>query len=177
MRLQPTTAVLERSMRELIVLGMVLLGIVFPSRGQSFYPARLDDPNAVYLTHDQFPVRGDGNADDSAAIQAAIDKTQETTGEGILFIPEGRYRVTRTIYVCRCSCTTLREDRSIPSRYPSVRSTWSSAGRIVAPSSFSRTPLCTQCARGSADYTPKGALAAPGPRGAGAPAGESQFPV
>ena len=86
-------------MRELIVLGMVLLGIVFPSRGQSFYPARLDDPNAVYLTHDQFPVRGDGNADDSAAIQAAIDKTQETTGEGILFIPEGRYRVTRTIYV------------------------------------------------------------------------------
>ena len=86
-------------MRELIVLGVVLLGIVFPSRGQSFYPARLDDPNAVYLTHDQFPVRGDGNADDSAAIQGAIDKTQETTGEGILFIPEGRYRVTRTIYV------------------------------------------------------------------------------
>ncbi len=86
-------------MRELIVLGIVLLGIVLPSRGVSFYPARLDDANAVYLTQDQFPVRGDGNADDSAAIQAAIDKVQETTGEGILFIPEGRYRVTRTIYV------------------------------------------------------------------------------
>ena len=86
-------------MRELIVLGIVLLGIVFPSRGASFYPARLDDPKAVYLTQDQFPVRGDGKADDSAAIQAAIDKVQETTGEGILFIPEGRYRVTRTIYV------------------------------------------------------------------------------
>src|SRR5450759_1086803 len=99
MRLQPTTAVLERSMRELIVLGMVLLGIVSPSHGASFYPARLDDPNAVYLTQDRFSVRGDGNADDSAAIQAAIDKVQETTGEGILFIPEGRYRVTRTIYV------------------------------------------------------------------------------
>src|ERR1019366_144511 len=74
MRLHQTTAVLERRMRQLIVLGMVLLGIVFPSRGQSFYSARLDDPNAVYLTHDQFPVRRDGNADDSAAIQAAIDK-------------------------------------------------------------------------------------------------------
>src|ERR1035437_1570331 len=96
MSLHQTTAFLERSMRRLIVLGMVLLGIVFPSRGQSFYPARLDDPNAVYLTHDRFPVRGDGNADDSAAIQAAIDKVQETTGEGILFIPEGRYRVTRS---------------------------------------------------------------------------------
>src|ERR1017187_4373415 len=86
-------------MRKLMLLGIVLLGIVSPSHGASFYPARLDDPNAVYLTQDRFSVRGDGNADDSAAIQAAIDKVQETTGEGILFIPEGRYRVTRTIYV------------------------------------------------------------------------------
>ena len=86
-------------MRELIVLGIILLGSVFPSGGASFYPARLDDPNAVYLTQDRFSVRGDGIADDSAAIQAAIDKVQETTGEGILFIPEGRYRVTRTIFV------------------------------------------------------------------------------
>ena len=86
-------------MRQLILLGMVFLGIAFPSRGASFYPARLNDAAAVYLTPDQFSVRGDGNADDSTAIQAAIDKVQETTGEGILFIPQGRYRVTRTIYV------------------------------------------------------------------------------
>src|SRR5271157_4822050 len=86
-------------MRELIALGIGLLGIAFPSSGASYYPARLDDPNAVYLTQDRFPVRGDGMADDSAALQAAIDKVQETTGEGILFVPEGRYRVTRTIYV------------------------------------------------------------------------------
>ncbi|MGO9010541.1 MAG: glycosyl hydrolase family 28-related protein [Bryobacteraceae bacterium] len=86
-------------MRELMVLGIVLLGSALPSRGASFYLARLDDPKAVYLTPDQFPVRGDGNADDSAAIQAAVDMVQKTTGEGILFIPEGRYRVTRTIYV------------------------------------------------------------------------------
>jgi len=86
-------------MRQLAVLGIVWLGIVFPSNGASFYPARLADPHAVYLTEDQFPVRGDGKADDSAAAQAAIDKVQETTGEGILFIPEGRYRITRTIYV------------------------------------------------------------------------------
>src|ERR1017187_4735314 len=99
MSLQSTTAVLERSMRQLVVFAIVLLGIVFPASGQSFYPARLDDPKAVYLTQDQFPVRGDGKADDSAAVQAAIDKVQETTGEGILFIPEGRHRLTRTIYV------------------------------------------------------------------------------
>jgi sugar lactone lactonase YvrE len=81
------------------MLGIVALGCGWPSRGASYYPARLDDPKAVYLTQEQFPVRGDGVADDSAAIQAAVDRVQQTTGEGILFIPEGRYRVTRTIYV------------------------------------------------------------------------------
>ena len=86
-------------MRQLAALGFVLFGIVFPAFGASYYPVRLDDPRAVYLTPDQFPVRGDGKADDSAAIQAAIDKVQETTGEGILFIPDGRYRLTRTVFV------------------------------------------------------------------------------
>ncbi len=86
-------------MRRLALVGMVWLGIAFSSRGASFYPARPEDPQAVYLTQDRFSVRGDGQADDSGAVQAAIDKVQETMGEGILFIPEGRYRITRTIYV------------------------------------------------------------------------------
>jgi hypothetical protein len=55
---------------------------------------RPDDPKAVYLTG----ARGDGNADDSTAIQAAIDKAG-AANEGIVFIPAGRYRLTRTIYV------------------------------------------------------------------------------
>ncbi len=86
-------------MRKLLLFSVVLAVVIPSSRGASIYTARLDDPKAVYLTTDRFPVRGDGKADDSAAIQAAIDKVQETTGEGILFVPEGRYRVTRTIYV------------------------------------------------------------------------------
>jgi sugar lactone lactonase YvrE len=86
-------------MRKLIAAGIVLMASAWSCFGASIYTARLDDPKAVYLTQDRFPVRGDGAADDSAAIQAALDKVQETTGEGILFIPEGRYRITRTIYV------------------------------------------------------------------------------
>ncbi len=86
-------------MRDLYALEFVLLGIAFPACGASLYPERLNDPNAVYLTHDQFSASGDGQADDSAAIQAAIDRVQDTTGEGVLFVPAGRYRVTRTIYV------------------------------------------------------------------------------
>jgi len=76
-----------------------LLGFVLPSSGASFYPTRLEDSKAVYLTPDQFPVHADGKADDSEAIQAAINKVQETTGWGIAFVPAGRYRITRTIYV------------------------------------------------------------------------------
>src|ERR1035438_10044299 len=43
-------------MRGLIVAGIVLLGSGLPSRGASYYPVRLDDPKAVYLTQDQFLV-------------------------------------------------------------------------------------------------------------------------
>ena len=36
---------------------------------------------------------------DTAALQAAIDKVQASSGQGIVFIPEGRYRITHTLYV------------------------------------------------------------------------------
>ena len=39
------------------------------------------------------------NADSSAALQAAIDKASGTGREGIVFVPAGRYIVTRTIYL------------------------------------------------------------------------------
>ena len=32
-------------------------------------------------------------------IQQAIDKVQAGTGQGIVFVPEGKYRITKTIYV------------------------------------------------------------------------------
>jgi hypothetical protein len=83
----------------LILFGILLGGIALPLTGASYYPARPDDPKAVYLTPDRFPVHGDGQADDSQAVQAAIDRVQESSGEGIVFVPQGRYRISRTIYV------------------------------------------------------------------------------
>ncbi len=81
-----------------LLLGAVFVCIAMRARAASYYPLRPDDAKAVYLTPDNFPVHGDGAADDSAAIQAAIDHAAEH-GEGIVFVPSGRYRVTRTIYV------------------------------------------------------------------------------
>lgn len=86
-------------MKKAVMLGAALLGLVLPLRGASYYPMRLDDPKAIYLTKEQFHAAADGLADDSAAIQAAIDKAEAEHAEGIVFVPEGRYRITRTIYI------------------------------------------------------------------------------
>lgn len=79
--------------------ALMILLFTLAAKAASVYPVRLDDPEAVYLTPDRFPVHADGVADDSAAIQAAIDAMETAHGEGIVFVPEGRYRITRTIYV------------------------------------------------------------------------------
>ena len=63
----------------------------------SYYTVLPNDPKAIYLTRDAFPVRADGAADDSDAIQQAIDKV--SSGGGVVFVPEGRYRITKTIYI------------------------------------------------------------------------------
>ncbi|ACB74556.1 glycosyl hydrolase family 28-related protein [Opitutus terrae] len=65
----------------------------------SIYPLRPDDPQAVYATREAFGVHADGLGDDSAALQRAIDQVQETTRRGIVFLPEGRYRLTRALQV------------------------------------------------------------------------------
>jgi len=78
---------------------LLLLLLASPAAAQSYYSERLDDPSAVYLTPDAFPVHGDGREDDTAALQAAVDKVQATTGEGIVFVPSGRYRLTTTVHV------------------------------------------------------------------------------
>ncbi|MGC1363653.1 MAG: glycosyl hydrolase family 28-related protein [Silvibacterium sp.] len=84
--------------RKILFFG-ALVCMAVPSWAASWYTHRLDDPTAVYLTPDKFSVRADGVADDSAAVQQAIDKVQETTEQGIVFIPSGRYRISKTIYV------------------------------------------------------------------------------
>ena len=90
---------LTNSVGVIALVVFVFGGASLPSLAASYYPIRLDDPKAVYLTKDKFPVHGDGVADDSDALQQAIDRVQETSQQGIVFVPEGRYRVTRTIYV------------------------------------------------------------------------------
>src|ERR1700750_3103468 len=43
--------------------------------------------------------KADGRADDSDAIQHAIDQATEHSPGGVVFLPSGRYRITRSILV------------------------------------------------------------------------------
>jgi hypothetical protein len=77
----------------------IALAVVLPSvsNAASVYTQRPEDKAAIYLTTDTFDVHGDGVADDSEALQHVIDRVQEmprSGGQGILFVPEGRYRRT-----------------------------------------------------------------------------------
>jgi hypothetical protein len=81
------------------LLALILACLATSTYAASTYTQRLDDPEAVYLTPQEFHAHGDGQQDDSEAVQAAIDKLQSSKGEGIVFIPQGRYRISRTIYL------------------------------------------------------------------------------
>lgn len=79
----------------------LLVLLALPARGASVFTTRLEDPGAVYVTGEAFGVRGDGVADDSAPLQAALDKAAAAGNGGVVFLPSGRYRLTRTLYVWR----------------------------------------------------------------------------
>src|ERR1700679_3829443 len=78
---------------------LITLLVTATCSAASTYPTRLDDPAAVYLTAEEFHAHGDGKEDDSAAVQAAIDKLQATKGQGIVVVGQRRYRISRTIYL------------------------------------------------------------------------------
>lgn len=67
----------------------------------SAYTERINDPKAVYLTKDNFNVSADGMADDAPAIQAAIDLVRKQSGHGIVFIPQGIYKLGKTVHLWR----------------------------------------------------------------------------
>jgi hypothetical protein len=65
----------------------------------SVYTQRPDDPEAYYFTPENYSIKADGKMDVSDALQAAINRVKTEKAFGILFIPEGKYRISRTIHV------------------------------------------------------------------------------
>src|ERR1700730_3049368 len=87
-------------MRQLLISALALFAATTASAaGPSYYPNRLQDSKSVYLDSGEFSVHGDGQADDTDALQSAINKVQHDKNQGIVFVPGGRYRLSRTIYI------------------------------------------------------------------------------
>jgi hypothetical protein len=80
-------------MKPTALLTALLITLPVCAQSHSVYTQRPDDPAAVTVTPP------DASADATAAIQQAIDQVQSKSGQGIVFLPEGRYRIAHTLYV------------------------------------------------------------------------------
>ncbi|MXV14076.1 gluconolaconase [Pedobacter sp. HMF7056] len=80
----------------LLVVGG--LGQVRANDG-SIYTQKPNDPEAFFFTPGKYNIKADGKTDVSASLQTAINELKRAKNFGILFIPEGKYLLTRTIQV------------------------------------------------------------------------------
>ena len=81
-----------------ILLALFAASAAFsPLVAASYYTEQPKDAQAVLVTPENFAIHGDGISDDSNAIQQAINKVQEAHNEGVVLLPSGRYRISKTI--------------------------------------------------------------------------------
>jgi hypothetical protein len=72
---------------------------VIRSASQRFLKEEVRLPGRVFDARRDFGARGNGTADDTAAIQQAIDAAATASGAAIAYLPTGRYRITRTLRI------------------------------------------------------------------------------
>ena len=65
----------------------------------SVYQERPSDKEAVFFDASEYGLKADGKSDVTEALQEAIFKVKKTQNFGILFLPEGTYRISGTIQV------------------------------------------------------------------------------
>jgi hypothetical protein len=81
-------------MRAVLLAAFLVVSTPALASTGSVLLAAPDDPLAVTVKG-----VGDGRADDTDALQRAIDAARDKTGHGLVFLPSGRYRLTRSILV------------------------------------------------------------------------------
>ncbi len=81
------------------LLCLSVLGPFTARAGVSVFTQKFDDARGVFFTEEDFGIRADGKSDVSDELQAALNAIKEERGFGTLYLPEGKYRISRTIYV------------------------------------------------------------------------------
>lgn len=81
-------------------LIVILAGGIQAQNPRSVFTDRPVDSAAVYFTPEYFPIKPDGSTDVSDALQEALNTAKhKESGCGILFVPEGVYKLSKTIYI------------------------------------------------------------------------------
>ncbi len=80
--------------QSLAATALTALPAAARAQNASIFPTAPAEPDAVTVK-----AVGDGVADDSEALQQALDRARDKTGHGIVFLPSGKYRITRTLTV------------------------------------------------------------------------------
>ncbi len=86
-------------MKQILLLIVILFSTLLTLNAQSVYNQKPDDSEALYFTSEAFKIKADGKQDVSEALQLAINKLKKEKNFGVLFIPEGKYLISKTIYV------------------------------------------------------------------------------
>jgi hypothetical protein len=94
------TTVRMRHIKGAVAASVLAAGLSLLSAAHAqVFTGRPEDHRAVYLDAPEFKAKGDGVADDTEALQAAINAVQTSIRRGVVFVPEGRYRITKPVYV------------------------------------------------------------------------------
>ena len=72
---------------------------VIRSASQSFLSETVHLPKRVFDARRDFGAKGDGMADDTAAIQKTIDAAASASGDAIAYLPTGSYVITSTLRI------------------------------------------------------------------------------
>lgn len=83
----------------ILIIGCFVQSYAQSTPGRSVYSSKINDPEAVYFTPENFKITTDGKTDVSDQLQAAINKLKKDRNFGVLFIPEGTYTISKTIYI------------------------------------------------------------------------------
>lgn len=84
----------------ILFLIVILAGGIQAQNPRSVFTDRPADTAAVYFTPEYFSIKADGSADVSDALQEALNVAKhKESGCGILFVPEGVYKLSKTIYI------------------------------------------------------------------------------
>ncbi len=89
-------------MTRLLLIAYGLIGFIVLSRAQtsqSVYTQKPNDPEAFYFTPENYGFKADGKTDVAEVLQKAINQVKREKNFGILFLPEGNYRISRTIQI------------------------------------------------------------------------------